>query len=315
MSAAGQTRTDHLVHFYDREEELVASVSRFLAEGLAQGDPAVMVGVPEHTKRVVDALGSMGIDTTSASQTGELTLLDAHKMLESFMVEDQVDPARFEETLDLHLGRFEKLGKWPRVYGEMVAVLWDAGRATSALELEALWNKLGAGTTFGLLCGYPSASIPHGRLRAEVCNHHSALLGINGSDGGAASSVSHMKSISATSKAPASARAFVLEVLDGWSWTGDRNAAALVTSELTTNALLHGRAPINVTVAARVDRVQIAVRDRGVLPPRQTEPTSLQQNGRGLRLVEKISVRWGADVEVDGKTIWADLIPGVDPRA
>ena len=66
-----------------------------------------------------------------------------------------------------------------RVYGEMVALLWEAGLVTAAIDVEALWNEIAARYSFSLLCGYPAASVAgpeHADALALVCGAHSDVF-------------------------------------------------------------------------------------------------------------------------------------------
>jgi hypothetical protein len=68
-----------------------------------------------------------------------------------------------------------------RAYGEMVALLWDAGNVAGAIELEALWNDLLDDVRFGLFCAYPSASVAgHGDVEASrrVCDLHTSVISV-----------------------------------------------------------------------------------------------------------------------------------------
>lgn len=66
-----------------------------------------------------------------------------------------------------------------RIYGEMVAVLWDEGNVAAAIALEDLWNDLATRYPFSLFCAYPmrafdtDASIEGYRT---ICGQHSTVL-------------------------------------------------------------------------------------------------------------------------------------------
>jgi two-component sensor histidine kinase len=87
---------------------------------------------------------------------------------------------------------------------------------------------------------------------------------------------------------------------------------ALVFSELLSNALRHA-APLpgsEIRVAWRIDEesVQVSVRDGGGMTvPELGEPTPGATGGRGLRIVEKLSRRWGASTGDEGTTVWAEV--------
>jgi anti-sigma regulatory factor (Ser/Thr protein kinase) len=90
---------------------------------------------------------------------------------------------------------------------------------------------------------------------------------------------------------------------------------ALVLSELFSNALRHA-APLpgaRIGVAWRVDadNVEVSVRDGGgPTLPELGEPTQSTTGGRGLRIVEKLSKRWGTSRSEQGMTVWAEVPVG-----
>jgi anti-sigma regulatory factor (Ser/Thr protein kinase) len=91
--------------------------------------------------------------------------------------------------------------------------------------------------------------------------------------------------------------------------------AGLVLSELISNALRHATplAGATVRVAWRLngDCVEVAVSDGGApTVPEVNEPGSSAIGGRGLGIVERLSLRWGIDPSSDGAgemTVWAEL--------
>jgi serine phosphatase RsbU (regulator of sigma subunit) len=83
--------------------------------------------------------------------------------------------------------------------------------------------------------------------------------------------------------------------------------AALVASELLTNAMLHGGGCTGVQLSALPGGLRIEVRDRSRLPPMIGRPFDGSLTGRGLRLVAGLATRWGAEGEADGKVVWAEL--------
>ena len=60
--------------------------------------------------------------------------------------------------------------------------------------------------------------------------------------------------------------------------------------------------------------VRVSVSDGGApTVPELGEPAQGATGGRGLRIVEKLSVRWGTNAGEDGTTVWAEV--PVRPRA
>ena len=115
----------------------------------------------------------------------------------------------------------------------------------------------------------------------------------------------------------AQARKLTRAHLSGWAVCDDTcDAAALVVSELVTNAIVH-------TSSRRIvcelhdgdDRVRIAVRDEGLAPGephpgRRVAPE--EEHGRGLLLVAAVSTAWGAQETGPGLLVWAELARDVN---
>ncbi|MEV7519189.1 ATP-binding protein [Streptomyces sp. NPDC091371] len=96
-----------------------------------------------------------------------------------------------------------------------------------------------------------------------------------------------------------------------WGYPHAAADAALLTSELTTNALLHGSVwdrYLRVEVELRGAVLRIAVTDpKGERRPEPRVAGHDEQYGRGLHIVGALSERWGAAERVVGKTVWAEL--------
>ena len=93
------------------------------------------------------------------------------------MVDGTPDPARFRENVVGLLERVSDAGREVRVYGEMVALLWEAGHVSSTIALEDLWNELVAEFGFSLFCGYPISGFDVQSRSAfeHICGQHSAV--------------------------------------------------------------------------------------------------------------------------------------------
>ncbi|MGM1078574.1 ATP-binding protein [Streptomyces sp. H28] len=119
---------------------------------------------------------------------------------------------------------------------------------------------------------------------------------------------------------PAQARRLTRARLDGWSVCEDTcDTAALVVSELVTNAIVHtASSHIVCELHDGDDLLRIAVRDEGCAPgkPRaNTRQRPEEEHGRGLLLVEALSHAWGAHEHGLGLLVWADLTRTADtPR-
>ncbi len=87
--------------------------------------------------------------------------------------------------------------------------------------------------------------------------------------------------------------------------------ALIMTSELVTNAVVHGRAELQVSLHRTTPALWVAVADKEpalpVLPDEPLDPTRV--SGRGLYIVNRLATTWGVDLldGTSGKTVWFRL--------
>jgi len=82
----------------------------------------------------------------------------------------------------------------------------------------------------------------------------------------------------------------------------------LIVSELTTNSLRYGSAPMRCRVRLDEHAVVVDVSDRGSSrPERRTVFDPTAENGRGLILVDALSSRWGVRPTGSGKSVWCTV--------
>lgn len=107
----------------------------------------------------------------------------------------------------------------------------------------------------------------------------------------------------------ADARRLVRTALADWDLDGLADAAVLLVSELTGNAVRHTRCrAIKVTVSRTgQDRVRIAVTDKSRALPVRRDAASYDVGGRGLVVVAELTARWGTDPLPWGKRVWGEL--------
>lgn len=118
--------------------------------------------------------------------------------------------------------------------------------------------------------------------------------------------VSRHRDLPAAAVAPATARALVREACADWRTTAAQDVAALVATELVTNAVQHARTSCRLTVTLDLSGLRIGVRDyRPGDPPRPRPVDATVGGGRGLHLVAMMANRWGVHQHPDGKTVWA----------
>jgi hypothetical protein len=104
------------------------------------------------------------------------------------------------------------------------------------------------------------------------------------------------------------ARRFVVSTLQTWNSAVDRDAAALIVSELTSNAVLHACSGFDVTLDDVPSGLVLRVRDGSPTLPVRRPPSPTAPGGLGLRLLDELCSSWGTiDDGAGGKVVWAAL--------
>jgi anti-sigma regulatory factor (Ser/Thr protein kinase) len=85
--------------------------------------------------------------------------------------------------------------------------------------------------------------------------------------------------------------------------------ATLATSELITNALLHGYGAVELFAwfDRRRGRLRVEVSDSSSELPRLVEPAPDRVGGLGLGIIAALSSAWGSFPNQRGKTVWFEL--------
>ncbi len=122
----------------------------------------------------------------------------------------------------------------------------------------------------------------------------------------------------ADDRSPASARALVREVLTETGYLDLLDEALLLTTELTTNGVVHARTDVGIAVTAEESAVTVTVTDYrmgGVATDDPTLPDITAEGGRGLLLVDRFASAWGTTHDKAGKSIWFRLETDAAPQA
>jgi anti-sigma regulatory factor (Ser/Thr protein kinase) len=300
---------EHVVQFYDRESDLARAVGAYLAQALRAGDVSIVIATPAHRAAFREELAMAGL-APGEPESDAIQWLDAAETMSRFMPDGRIDPDVFRNVVGGLVRAAGESGRarrrnnrasgHVRAYGEMVALLWDAGDVLGAIELEKLWNELAQELEFSLWCAYHAHSLAvheHADELHDVCRLHTGVI-----DEATAR-------FAAVADAPLASRRFVSSVLTRRPYEDRVHLAdaRLVVSELASNAVLHASTPFAVSVRSTGSAVRISVRDESPTRPvmRNGGPASL--SGRGLHLVAAMADDWGVDAGADGKTVWAEL--------
>jgi hypothetical protein len=297
----------HVVQFYGHEEELSDRVAGYLLGALKRDGAAIVIATQAHRRAFEARLADAGADLASAERSGAYLALDAGHTVDALLRDGRLDHDGFERMIGGLIRRAGRDGSRAgpvRAYGEMVAVLWDAGLVSAAVELEQLWDDLGRRRAFSLFCGYPAGSVVrdgHLDAFAEVCRLHSQVIG-------SWPAPAATRTFAFSREAPAAARHYAVGTLRRLGAAELADDAALVVTELAANAIVHAHSAFSVDLAVRPDLVRISVRDASPLPPAAADLALPAAPLHGLGAVDALASRWGVEpFGPAGKAVWVEL--------
>jgi MEDS: MEthanogen/methylotroph, DcmR Sensory domain len=171
-------RGRHFVQFYDDDSSLVGAVGTFLTLGLGTRDAAIAIAAPDHRAAIEKVVSAAGVDLAASQARGEYLPLDAEEALSSFMVDGMPDAAKFNDSIGSVVAKLAGGRRNVRIFGEMVAILWDRGNIAAAIALEELWNSLSRDIPFKLFCAYPTSTFDRSDLPQleRVCGEHTQVI-------------------------------------------------------------------------------------------------------------------------------------------
>ncbi|MPY48628.1 SpoIIE family protein phosphatase [Streptomyces acidicola] len=105
------------------------------------------------------------------------------------------------------------------------------------------------------------------------------------------------------------ARRFTARTLRSWKVGEEADTVLLIVSELVTNALVHTQGAVRLDLTHAGDRIRVTVTDSSPRSPAKPVIVDWESTGgRGLFLVEAMSVSWGSVPVGGGKQVWSELV-------
>jgi anti-sigma regulatory factor (Ser/Thr protein kinase) len=115
-------------------------------------------------------------------------------------------------------------------------------------------------------------------------------------------------SLTAGPAAAAEARGQVRAAIGAWDIPVDPYVAAMLTSELVTNAIAHQPGEtVMLVVTCACDQLRVDVHDTSWAVPVLEDAPADAEAGRGLMLVDSLSTSWGFYLTPAGKAVYFTL--------
>jgi anti-sigma regulatory factor (Ser/Thr protein kinase) len=104
------------------------------------------------------------------------------------------------------------------------------------------------------------------------------------------------------------ARDVVASQLREWHIESLCEDAAVIVTELVSNAVRHADTDLELRMVHLPDGLRMEVTDGSLAPPMRRPSRGTDEGGRGLQLVDALSTRYGVDPQEHGKCVWVEML-------
>jgi len=172
---------DHIVQLYQDQDFLNRAVCRFAGAALANGEGIILVPTLTHWNAIRPRLVAEGVDVEAARERGQLTVVDADKLLPRFMPGTMPDSPLFLGLAGEVVGQARAGGRYQKVrwWGEMVNVLWERGDVAASMKLEDLFDQLARKHDIAIFCSFLMDNFNgevHAHILPRLGTNHSHLI-------------------------------------------------------------------------------------------------------------------------------------------
>ena len=108
-------------------------------------------------------------------------------------------------------------------------------------------------------------------------------------------------------RAPRRARHWIVQCCDEWQCGALADSAALMVTELVTNAFLHARTDCVVHAAFTAPTLRVTVTDEDSREISAKSLSHTAEEGRGLVIIAALADTWGVEHHAGTKSVWFDL--------
>jgi hypothetical protein len=169
------------VQLYQDQGFLNRAVCRFAAAALANGEGVILVPTQDHWNAFRPRLEAEGVDVDAVQRCGQLTVVDADRLLPQFMRDAMPDEPVFLGLAADVIAKSRAKDRYPKVrwWGEMVNVLWERGDVAASMRLEDLFDQLAHQQDIAIFCSFVMDNFNgevHARMLPRLGQNHSHLI-------------------------------------------------------------------------------------------------------------------------------------------
>ncbi|HLP81078.1 MAG TPA: MEDS domain-containing protein [Nitrosomonas sp.] len=169
----------HRVEVCPDDTSQVEQLTRYLMEGFHNDEAMMVVAKPALRSAVMAQLSLLGLDVQSIKNQGQIRFFDAEFLISRFTIDGVLDEEFFQEYVGTHVEILRLRFGNVRIFGGMVALLWDQGKYHEAMQVEEFWCNLLEQHEAKLLCSYSLSRVEPALFQESVdfiCKCHNHLI-------------------------------------------------------------------------------------------------------------------------------------------
>lgn len=145
---------NHTVQICPNEGSQVDLVTRYIKDGLLNGEAVIVIAKPALRKILKSKMDAFSFDGQVLKDRDQIKFFDAGFLLSNLRSNDLLEEEAFQEFLATPISHAQLSYRKVRAFSELVDILWKQGQHDMAIQLESFWNDLSPAQEFSLLSTY-----------------------------------------------------------------------------------------------------------------------------------------------------------------
>ena len=161
------------------ENSKVDLVTRFIKEGLLNGEAIIIIAKPALRKALKLKIDELNFDGHPLQEQNQIRFFDAEFLLSYLTFDGVLEESAFKENIAIPLINPQSSYKKVRAFGEMVDILWKKNQHDLAIQLEGLWESVTSKQELSFLCAYSLDKlepIAYDHALEQICKYNSHLI-------------------------------------------------------------------------------------------------------------------------------------------
>lgn len=170
---------NHTVQICPNEDSQVDLVTRYIKDGLLNGEAVIVIAKPALRKILKAKMDALNFDGQILQDQDQIKFFDAEFLLSNLKSDGSLEVEAFREFVSIPIYHAQLNYSKVRAFSEMVDILWKQNQHDMAIQLEDFWNELSPTEEISLLSTYSLDKLDpntYDEALERICKCHSYLV-------------------------------------------------------------------------------------------------------------------------------------------